>query len=202
MWVREWFSKADKNRDGLMTFKEAKTLLKMMNVEMNDDHALRLFTLSDKLGRGSLDMEEFVFFYKLLTQRDEVWKVFQDFSSDGERLLLAELSYFLCNEQKEAQEEDQQERAEEMIRLPALPFSVSIERHLYQPHLYQPHLYQPHLYQPHLYQPHLYQPHLYQPHLYQPHLYQPHLYQPHLYQPHLYQPHLYQPHTYQIQKAF
>ncbi|XP_072292274.1 1-phosphatidylinositol 4,5-bisphosphate phosphodiesterase delta-4-like, partial [Eucyclogobius newberryi] len=111
-WVRDWFTKADKNKDGQMTFKEAKTLLKMMNVEMNEDHALHLFTMADKLERGSLDAEEFVQFYKLLTQRDEVWKVFQDFSADGERLLLDELQNFLRIEQQE--EED---RAREMIEL-------------------------------------------------------------------------------------
>ncbi|KAJ0070554.1 hypothetical protein NL108_015871, partial [Boleophthalmus pectinirostris] len=111
-WVRDWFTKADKNRDGQMTFKEAKTLLKMMNVEMNEEHALHLFTMSDKLERGYLDMEEFVLFYKLLTQRDEVWKVFQDFSADGERLLLDELQSFLRVEQQEAEE-----RAKDMILL-------------------------------------------------------------------------------------
>ncbi|XP_033842727.1 1-phosphatidylinositol 4,5-bisphosphate phosphodiesterase delta-4 [Periophthalmus magnuspinnatus] len=111
-WVRDWFTKADKNRDGQMTFKEAKTLLKMMNVEMNEEHALHLFTMSDKLDRGCLDMEEFVLFYKLLTQRDEVWKVFQDFSADGERLLLDELQNFLRVEQQETEE-----RAKDMILL-------------------------------------------------------------------------------------
>lgn len=45
-WVRDWFQKADKNKDGQMTFKEARTLLKMMNVEMNEEHALHLFTVS------------------------------------------------------------------------------------------------------------------------------------------------------------
>lgn len=29
-----------------MNFKEVRTLLKMMNVEMNEEHALRLFTVS------------------------------------------------------------------------------------------------------------------------------------------------------------
>lgn len=44
MW--DWFQKADKNKDGKMTFKEVRTLLKMMNVDMNEDHALHLFTVS------------------------------------------------------------------------------------------------------------------------------------------------------------
>ncbi|KAK7877933.1 hypothetical protein WMY93_031409 [Mugilogobius chulae] len=86
-WVRDWFTKADKNKDGQMTFKEAKTLLKMMNVEMNEDHTLHLFTMADKLEQGYLDMEEFVLFYKLLTQRDEVWKQ-MCMSLDGFQLYL------------------------------------------------------------------------------------------------------------------
>lgn len=111
-WVRDWFTKADKNRDGQMTFKEAKTLLKMMNVEMNEEHALHLFTMADKLDIGSLEREQFVHFYKLLTQRDEVWKVFQDFSADGERLLQEELENFLQIEQQE-----KPGRAKELIEL-------------------------------------------------------------------------------------
>uniref|UniRef100_A0A8C6TGP2 Phosphoinositide phospholipase C n=1 Tax=Neogobius melanostomus TaxID=47308 RepID=A0A8C6TGP2_9GOBI len=111
-WVRDWFTKADKNKDGQMTFKEAKTLLKMMNVEMNEENALHLFTMADKLNSGVLDREQFVHFYKLLTQRDEVWKVFQDFSADGERLLVDELENFLQIEQGE-----REGRAQELIEL-------------------------------------------------------------------------------------
>lgn len=45
-WICDWFKKADKNRDGRMNFKEVRDLLKMMNVDMNEHHALRLFTVS------------------------------------------------------------------------------------------------------------------------------------------------------------
>ncbi|XP_062287660.1 1-phosphatidylinositol 4,5-bisphosphate phosphodiesterase delta-4 [Scomber scombrus] len=100
-WVRDWFQKADKNKDGKMIFKEVKKLLKMMNVEMNEEHAWHLFTMADKSESDSLEMEEFVLFYKMLTQRDEVWKVFQDYSADGEKLMLDELDSFLKIEQHE-----------------------------------------------------------------------------------------------------
>ena len=43
MW--DWFLKADKNKDGRMNFKEVRKLLKMMNVDMNEDHAFYLFTV-------------------------------------------------------------------------------------------------------------------------------------------------------------
>lgn len=45
-WIRDWFQKADKNKDGRMNFKEVQRLLKMMNVDMNEDHALRLFQVT------------------------------------------------------------------------------------------------------------------------------------------------------------
>uniref|UniRef100_A0A671U5Q7 Phosphoinositide phospholipase C n=1 Tax=Sparus aurata TaxID=8175 RepID=A0A671U5Q7_SPAAU len=97
-------SKADKNKDGKMTFKEVRKLLKMMNVDMNEEHALHLFTMADKSDSGSLEIEQFVLFYKMLTQRDEVWKVFQDYSGDGEKLMLEELENFLKTEQQEGEQ--------------------------------------------------------------------------------------------------
>ncbi|KAM8856935.1 1-phosphatidylinositol 4,5-bisphosphate phosphodiesterase delta-4 [Synchiropus picturatus] len=113
-WVWDWFQKADKNKDGKMTFKEVRKLLKMMNVEMNEEHALHLFTMADKSGCGSLEIEQFIFFYKMLTQRDEVWKVFQDYSGDGEKLLLDELESFLKVEQHE--ESGSTQHAKELIQ--------------------------------------------------------------------------------------
>lgn len=44
-WISDWFKKADKNKDGRMNFKEVQDLLKMMNVDMNEHHAHRLFTV-------------------------------------------------------------------------------------------------------------------------------------------------------------
>ncbi|XP_061782565.1 1-phosphatidylinositol 4,5-bisphosphate phosphodiesterase delta-4-like isoform X1 [Nerophis lumbriciformis] len=112
-WVRDWFHKADKNKDGKMNFKEVRTLLKMMNVEMNEDHAFHLFTMADQSESGSLESEQFVLFYKMLTQRDEVWRVFQDYSGDGEKFMLEELESFLKVEQQEG--EDIARHARELI---------------------------------------------------------------------------------------
>nr|XP_046259318.1 1-phosphatidylinositol 4,5-bisphosphate phosphodiesterase delta-4 [Scatophagus argus]XP_046259319.1 1-phosphatidylinositol 4,5-bisphosphate phosphodiesterase delta-4 [Scatophagus argus] len=112
-WVWDWFQKADKNKDGKMNFKEVRKLLKMMNVDMNEEHALHLFTMADKSESGSLEIEQFVLFYKMLTQRDEVWKVFQDYSGDGEKLMLEELENFLRVEQHEGEQSAQ--RAAELI---------------------------------------------------------------------------------------
>ncbi|NXH39075.1 PLCD4 phosphodiesterase, partial [Dicaeum eximium] len=112
-WIRDWFQKADKNKDGRMNFKEVQRLLKMMNVDMNEDHALRLFQDADKSESGTLEGEEFVLFYKALTQREEVLSLFQQFSEDGKKLTLLELVDFLREEQLE--DEGTEELAMELI---------------------------------------------------------------------------------------
>ncbi|NWR22337.1 PLCD4 phosphodiesterase, partial [Emberiza fucata] len=112
-WIRDWFQKADKNKDGRMNFKEVQRLLKMMNVDMNEDHALRLFQDADKSESGTLEGEEFVLFYKALTQREEVLSLFQEYSEDGKKLTLLELADFLREEQLE--NEGTEELAMELI---------------------------------------------------------------------------------------
>lgn len=63
--------------------------------------------MADKSESGSLEIEEFVQFYKMLTQRDEIWKVFQDYSGDGEKLMLEELENFLTIAQQEGEQSAQ-----------------------------------------------------------------------------------------------
>ena len=60
--------------------------------------------MADRSQTGTLLDEEFVLFYKMLTQRDDVMRVFQDFSADGQKLSLADLEDFLREEQLEAQD--------------------------------------------------------------------------------------------------
>ncbi|XP_066467733.1 1-phosphatidylinositol 4,5-bisphosphate phosphodiesterase delta-4 [Tiliqua scincoides] len=101
-WICDWFQKADKNKDGRMNFKEVQHLLRMMNVDMNEDHAFRLFQMADKSETGTLEGEEFVLFYKALTQRDEVLEIFQEYSEDGKKMTLLEFVDFLLQEQMES----------------------------------------------------------------------------------------------------
>ncbi|XP_071243600.1 1-phosphatidylinositol 4,5-bisphosphate phosphodiesterase delta-4-like [Salvelinus alpinus] len=100
-WICEWFKKADKNNDGRMNFQEIRVLLKMMNVDMNEHHAHRLFMTADRSQTGTLEDDEFVLFYKMLTQREDVLRVFQDYSGDGQKLSLRDLEEFLRDEQLE-----------------------------------------------------------------------------------------------------
>ncbi|KAJ8255466.1 hypothetical protein COCON_G00193300 [Conger conger] len=106
-WICDWFKKADKNKDGRMNFKEVRDLLKMMNVDMNEHHSLRLFT------SGTLEDDEFVHFYKMLTQRDDVLRLFQTYSSDGQTMILRDLEEFLRGEQLEG--DRSQQRSLELI---------------------------------------------------------------------------------------
>ncbi|KAJ7345964.1 hypothetical protein JRQ81_001914 [Phrynocephalus forsythii] len=106
-WICDWFLKADKDKDGRMNFKEVQHLLRMMNVDMNEDHAFRLFQMADKSESGTLEGEEFVLFYKALTQRDEVLEIFQQYSEDGKKLTLLEFVDFLQQEQMEVDGTDE-----------------------------------------------------------------------------------------------
>ncbi|XP_078724814.1 1-phosphatidylinositol 4,5-bisphosphate phosphodiesterase delta-4-like isoform X4 [Lampetra fluviatilis] len=92
---------ADKNKDGRMTFKEVKNLLKMMNIDMNEHHAQHLFEMADMSRSGTLEGIEFVVFYKLLTQRDELQALFSSLSGDGSVLSRGELAAFLRDFQRE-----------------------------------------------------------------------------------------------------
>ncbi|TRZ03761.1 hypothetical protein DNTS_009748 [Danionella cerebrum] len=102
-WISDWFSKADQNKDGRINFKEAKKLLKMMNIDMNEEHACCLFMMADKSESGTLEDQEFVEFYKMLTERREVLDLFQDYSSNGEILSQCDLEEFLREEQLEGE---------------------------------------------------------------------------------------------------
>ncbi|XP_073701389.1 1-phosphatidylinositol 4,5-bisphosphate phosphodiesterase delta-4 [Garra rufa] len=102
-WISDWFMKADLNKDGRINFKEAKKLLKMMNVDMNEEHACCLFMMADKSKSGTLEDQEFVEFYKMLTERTEVLDLFQDYSSDGQSLSQCDLEEFLREEQLEGE---------------------------------------------------------------------------------------------------
>ncbi|KAG5833804.1 hypothetical protein ANANG_G00279750 [Anguilla anguilla] len=96
-----------------MNFKEVQDLLRMMNVDMSEHHALRLFMMADRSQTGSLEDDEFVQFYKMLTQRDDVLRLFQGYSSDGQKMSLRDLEEFLRTEQLEG--DRSQQRALELI---------------------------------------------------------------------------------------
>lgn len=69
--------------------------------------------MADKSHSGTLEDDEFVFFYKMLTQRDDVLRIFQEYSADGQKLSQRDLEDFLREEQLE--EGDIQKHAKQLI---------------------------------------------------------------------------------------
>lgn len=45
-WIHSYLHRADSNQDSKMSFKEIKGLLRMVNVDMDDMYAYRLFKVS------------------------------------------------------------------------------------------------------------------------------------------------------------
>lgn len=69
--------------------------------------------MADKSQTGSLEDDEFVLFYKMLTEREDISQVFQEYSTDGQTLSLSDLVEFLREEQLE--EGNIQEHAMQLI---------------------------------------------------------------------------------------
>ncbi|XP_055967960.1 1-phosphatidylinositol 4,5-bisphosphate phosphodiesterase delta-4 [Sorex fumeus] len=103
-WLSDLFQRGDRNQDGRMTFQETKRLLHLMNIDMDEDYAFQLFQDADTSESGTLEGEEFVQFYKVLTKRVEVRELFRSFSADGQKLTLLEFADFLQEEQKEGEQ--------------------------------------------------------------------------------------------------
>lgn len=74
---------------------------------------LPLSQMADKSQSGTLEGDEFVLFYKMLTQREDVLRIFQEYSSDGQKLSQSDLEDFLGEEQLERG--DIQQHAKQLI---------------------------------------------------------------------------------------
>lgn len=49
-WIHSYLHRADSDQDSKMSFKEIKSLLRMVNVDMNDMYAYRLFKVNSDPG--------------------------------------------------------------------------------------------------------------------------------------------------------
>ncbi|XP_038047120.1 1-phosphatidylinositol 4,5-bisphosphate phosphodiesterase delta-4-like isoform X2 [Patiria miniata] len=112
VWIREAFEKADRNQDGSVDFEECLKLLKKMNVKMDKNHAKKLFEKADvrthedakgKTVSNALDAEEFINFYRMVTRRPELVKVFQEYSGEDDYWTLEEFVEFMHEEMKRFQ---------------------------------------------------------------------------------------------------
>ncbi|XP_053116718.1 1-phosphatidylinositol 4,5-bisphosphate phosphodiesterase delta-3 isoform X3 [Hemicordylus capensis] len=101
-WIHDILQQADKNKDNKMSFKEIKNMLRMINIDMNDIYAYRLFKECDKSNNDRLEEHEIEEFCTRLMARPELEDIFHRYSGEDCVLSAAELREFLRNQGEEA----------------------------------------------------------------------------------------------------
>ncbi|XP_076153702.1 1-phosphatidylinositol 4,5-bisphosphate phosphodiesterase delta-3-A-like isoform X2 [Alosa pseudoharengus] len=101
-WIHNYLRRADLNQDGKMTYDEVQHLLKMINIDLNEQYARSLFKKCDRSCNGRLDPGEIEEFCRELLRRPELDAVFRRYSSNGYALTTAELRDFLGDQGEDA----------------------------------------------------------------------------------------------------
>ncbi|KAM9045613.1 1-phosphatidylinositol 4,5-bisphosphate phosphodiesterase delta-3 isoform 1-T1 [Megaptera novaeangliae] len=94
-WIHFYLRRADSNQDSKMSFKEIKNLLRMVNVNMNDMYAYRLFKECDRSNNEWLEGPEIEEFLRRLLKRPELEEIFHRYSGEDRVLSTSELLEFL-----------------------------------------------------------------------------------------------------------
>ncbi|XP_070249136.1 1-phosphatidylinositol 4,5-bisphosphate phosphodiesterase delta-3 isoform X2 [Myotis yumanensis] len=94
-WIHSYLHRADSNQDSKMSFKEIKSLLRMVNVDMNDMYAYRLFKECDHSDNERLEGTEIEEFLRRLLKRPELEEIFHRYSGEDRVLSAPELLEFL-----------------------------------------------------------------------------------------------------------
>ncbi|XP_075403160.1 1-phosphatidylinositol 4,5-bisphosphate phosphodiesterase delta-1 isoform X1 [Tenrec ecaudatus] len=100
-WIHSCLRKADKNKDNKMSFKELQDFLKELNIQVDDSYARKIFRECDHSQTDSLEDEEIEDFYKMLTQRVEIDRIFGEAAGSQETLSVDQLVKFLQHQQRE-----------------------------------------------------------------------------------------------------
>uniref|UniRef100_A0A8C6MN91 Phosphoinositide phospholipase C n=2 Tax=Moschus moschiferus TaxID=68415 RepID=A0A8C6MN91_MOSMO len=100
-WIHSCLRKADKNKDNKMSFKELQNFLKELNIQVDDGYARKIFKECDHSQTDSLEDEEIETFYKILTQRKEIDRTFEEATGSKETLSVGQLVTFLQRQQRE-----------------------------------------------------------------------------------------------------
>lgn len=100
-WIHSCLRKADKNKDNKMSFKEVQNFLKELNIQVDDSYARKIFRECDHSQTDSLEDEEIETFYKMLTQRKEIDRIFEEAAGSEEALSVDQLVAFLQHQQQE-----------------------------------------------------------------------------------------------------
>ncbi|KAK3528997.1 hypothetical protein QTP70_014393 [Hemibagrus guttatus] len=94
-WIHSYLRQADLDQDGKMTYEEVQTLLQMINIDLDEQYALRLFKKCDRSADNRLDHSEIELFCRELLRRPELDTVFHEYSSNGRVLSTVDLREFL-----------------------------------------------------------------------------------------------------------
>ncbi|XP_038183198.1 1-phosphatidylinositol 4,5-bisphosphate phosphodiesterase delta-3 isoform X1 [Arvicola amphibius] len=94
-WIWSYLHRADSDQDSKMSFKEMKSLLRMVNVDMNDMYAYRLFKECDHSNNERLEGAEIEAFLRRLLKRPELEEIFHRYSGEDRVLSTSELLEFL-----------------------------------------------------------------------------------------------------------
>uniref|UniRef100_A0A2K5CCK3 Phosphoinositide phospholipase C n=2 Tax=Aotus nancymaae TaxID=37293 RepID=A0A2K5CCK3_AOTNA len=100
-WIHTYLHRADSNQDSKMSFKEIKSLLRMVNVDMNDMYAYLLFKECDHSKNERLEGAEIEEFLRRLLKRPELEDIFHQYSGEDRVLSAPELLEFLEDQGEE-----------------------------------------------------------------------------------------------------
>ncbi|KAK2489626.1 hypothetical protein MC885_017201 [Smutsia gigantea] len=94
-WIHSYLHQADLDHDSKMSSKEIKSLLRMVNVDMNDMYAYRLFKECDRSNNEQLEGTEIEEFLWHLLKSPELEDIFHRYSGEDCGLSASELLEFL-----------------------------------------------------------------------------------------------------------
>ncbi|XP_037266911.1 1-phosphatidylinositol 4,5-bisphosphate phosphodiesterase delta-3 [Falco rusticolus] len=101
-WIHGVLQRADRNKDNKMSFREVKSMLRMINIDMDDVYAYKLFKECDRSGDERLEGRELEEFCRRLLQRPELEELFRRYSGEDCILSAEELQDFLRDQGEDA----------------------------------------------------------------------------------------------------
>ncbi|NWQ86629.1 PLCD3 phosphodiesterase, partial [Burhinus bistriatus] len=101
-WIHGVLQRADRNKDNKMSFQEVKSMLRMINIDMDDVYAYKLFKECDHSGNERLEGRELEEFCRRLLRRPELEELFGRYSGKDHVLSAEELRDFLRDQGEDA----------------------------------------------------------------------------------------------------
>ncbi|XP_071306812.1 1-phosphatidylinositol 4,5-bisphosphate phosphodiesterase delta-3 isoform X2 [Agelaius tricolor] len=101
-WIHGVLQRADRNKDNKMSFREVKSMLRMLNIDMDDVYASKLFKECDHSGNERLEGRELEEFCRRLLRRPELEELFGRYSGEDRVLSAEELQDFLRDQGEES----------------------------------------------------------------------------------------------------